>query len=201
MRTKSFAEQILDSMVDESGHCGERGLSPKQFTVLTERLREGETKNVGGSHGRTFTSTDYTGTIGRYHVCLNEYFHFNPRYTVVSIDAWIDEVPDTSDSRWVGETGERVERVVTYLGYGSYERPSFSGYGTDTVNIHRFADDEGNLLVWKTTAYLQRVDEDGFLVPIKAGTRLTLRGTVKAHDEYHGIKQTVLSRCKVTPLS
>lgn len=43
MRTKSFAEQILDSMVDESGHCGERGLSPKQFTVLTERLREGET--------------------------------------------------------------------------------------------------------------------------------------------------------------
>lgn len=198
MGTKSFAEQLLDSMVDEDGHCGERGLSPKQFAVLSERLREGETKNVGAAYNRIFTSTDYTGTIGRYRVTLNEYFHFNPRYTVVSIDAWIDEVPDTSGSRWVSEVGERVERTVTYLGYGSYERPSFSGYGTDVVHIYRFADDDGNLLVWKSTAYLQREDEVGFLVPIKAGTRLTLRGTVKAHDEYHGTKQTVLSRCKVT---
>lgn len=198
MRTKSFAEQILDSMVDESGHCGERGLSPKQFAVLSERLCEGETKNVGGAYNRVFTSTDYTGVIGRYKVRLNEFFHFNPRYTVVSIDAWIDEVPDTSGSRWVGEVGERVERTVTYLGYGSYERSSFSGYGTDVVHIYRFADDDGNLLVWKTTAYLEREDGDGFLVPIKSGSRLTLRGTVKAHDEYHGTKQTVLNRCKVT---
>ena len=198
MRTKSFAEQILDSMVDESGHCGERGLSPKQFTVLTERLREGEAKNVGGSHGRTFTSTDYTGTIGRYHVCLNEYFHFNPRYTVVSIDTWINEVPDTSNSQWVGEVRERVERTVTYLGHSSYERRSFSGYGTDTVNIYRFADDEGDLLVWKTTAYLMYYNEveDNWL-PFYAGDRLALRGTVKAHDEYRGTKQTILSRCKV----
>ena len=197
MRAKSFAEQILDSMVDENGHCGERGLSPKQFAVLAERLREGETKNVGGAYNRIFTSTDFTGVIGRYDVCLNEYFHFNPRYTVVSIDAWIDEVPDTSDSQWVGEVKERIERAVIYLGSSSYERPSFSGYGTDTVYIYRFADDEGNLFVWKTTAYLERVDEDGFSVLIGRGTRLTLRGTVKAHDDYRGTKQTVLNRCKV----
>ena len=90
MRTKSFAEQILDSMVDEDGHCGERGLSPKQFAILSERLCEGGTKNVGGAYNRTFTSTDFTGVIGRYEVHLNEFYHFNPRYTVVSIDAWID---------------------------------------------------------------------------------------------------------------
>ena len=201
MRTKSFAEQILDSMVDEDGHCGERGLSPKQFAVLSEQMCEGGTKNVGGAYGRTFTSTDYTGVIGRYDVRLNEYFHFNPRYTVVSIDAWIDEVPDTSDSQWVGEVKERIERVVTYLGHSFYERRSFSGYGMDTVNIHRFSDDEGNLLVWKTTACLERVDEDGFLASIERGTRLTLRGTVKAHDEYRGTKQTVLTRCKVTEVA
>lgn len=199
MREKSFAEQVIDSMVDESGHCGERGLSPKQFAILSERLREGKTRNVGGAYGRTFTSTDYTGTIGRYYVTLNEYFHFNPRYTVVSIDAWIDEVPDTSGSQWVGEAGERIEREVTYLGYGSYERPSFSGYGFDTVRIYRFADDDGNLLVWKTTAYLEREDGDGFAVPIEDGTRLMLRGTVKSHEEYHGVRQTALSRCKAVP--
>lgn len=198
MRDKSFAEGIIDSMVDEHGHCGERGLSEKQFAVLSKRLREGETRNMGGAYGRTFTSTDYTGTIGRYEVHLNEFFHFNPRYTVVSIDAWIDELPDTSGSRWVGEVGERIERDVTYLGYGCYERPSFSGYGTDVVYIHRFADGDGNLLVWKTAAGLDRVDEHGFLVPIEAGTRLSLRGTVKAHGEYRGTKQTVLNRCKVT---
>lgn len=199
MSTKSFAEQILDSMVDENGHCGERGLSPKQFRILSERLHEGETKSVGGAYNRTFTSTDYSGTIGRYDVRLNEYVHFNPRYTVVAIDAWIEDVPDTSASRWVGEVGERVEHETTYIGYGSYERDAFSGYGTETVYIYKFADSDGNLLVWKTTAYLEREDEDGFLVPIKRGTRLTLRGTVKSHDEYRGIKQTFLSRCRVTP--
>ena len=178
MRTKSFAEQILDSMVDEDGHCGERGLSPKQFAILSERLCEGGTKNV--------------------EVHLNEFYHFNPRYTVVSIDTWIDEVPDTSNSQWVGEVRERIERTVTYLGHSSYERRSFSGYGTDVVNIHRFADGEGNLLVWKTTACLGYYDEseDNWL-PIWAGTRLDLRGTVKAHDEYRGTKQTLLNRCKV----
>lgn len=201
MSTKSFAEQILDSMVDENGHCGERGLSPKQFRILSERLHEGETKSVGGAYNRTFTSTDYSGTIGRYDVRLNEYVHFNPRYTVVAIDAWIEDVPDTSASRWVGEVGERVEHETTYIGYGSYERDAFSGYGTETVYIYKFADSDGNLLVWKTTAYLEREDEDGFLVPIKRGTRLTLRGTVKSHDEYRGIKQTFLSRCRVTPRS
>ena len=107
-------------------------------------------------------------------------------------------MPDTSDSQWVGEVRERIERTVTYLGHGSYECRSFSGYGTDTVNIHRFADDEGNLLIWKTTAYLEYYDEaeDNWL-PFVAGARLTLRGTVKSHDEYRGTKQTVLSRCKV----
>ena len=142
-----------------------------------------------------------SGTIGRYDVRLNEYVHFNPRYTVVAIDAWIEDVPDTSASRWVGEVGERVEHETTYIGYGSYERDAFSGYGTETVYIYKFADSDGNLLVWKTTAYLEREDEDGFLVPIKRGTRLTLRGTVKSHDEYRGIKQTFLSRCRVTPRS
>lgn len=200
MKTKSFAEQIIDSMVDADGHCGERGLSPKQFAILSERLREGKTRNVGGAYGRTFTSTNYTGTIGRYYVTLNEYFHFNPRYTVVCIDAWIDEIPDTSGSQWVGEAGERIERGVTYLGYGSYERNAFSGYGTETIYIYKFVDGDGNLLVWKTTACLEQEDEDGFLVPIKRGTRLTLRGTVKDHCEYHGTKQTALSRCKVTLL-
>lgn len=184
MRTKSFAEQIIDSMVDENGHCGERGLSPKQFAILSEHLMEGETENCGGAYNRTFTSTDFTGVIGR--------------YTVVSIDTWINEVPDTSNSQWVGEVRERVERTVTYLGHSSYERRSFSGYGTDTVNIYRFADDEGDLLVWKTTAYLMYYNEveDNWL-PFYAGDRLALRGTVKAHDEYRGTKQTILSRCKV----
>lgn len=201
MRTKSFAEQIIDSMVDESGHCGERGLSPKQFEILSERLCEGETKNVGGAYNRIFTSTDFTGTIGRYSVHLNEYYHFNPRYTVVSIDTWIDEIPDTSESRWVGKVGERAEFEVTYFGYGSYERASFSGYGTDTVYIYRFATDDGNLLVWKTTAYLDRMDKQGFVLPIEPGTRLKLRGSVKGHEEYRGVQQTTLSRCRVYELT
>jgi len=54
-----------------------------------------------------------------------------------------------------------------------------------TLYINTFEDADGNLLIWKTgsQSYAQ-------------GERVTLKGTVKAHDEYRGTKQTLLTRCK-----
>lgn len=42
-------------------------------------------------------------------------------------------------------------------------------------------------IVWKTSCYLDQSE----------GSTLTLRGTIKAHSEYHGSRQTELTRCKV----
>lgn len=201
---KTFAEKIIDSLVDENGHCGERGLSEKQFAILKQNLHIVDTKERGSWHGAysgiSFSEDIWEGTIGRYEVKLSCYHHFNDRCTVVNIDKWIDELPDFEKSEHVGEIKSRIERVVTYIGESSYECEAYT-YGYETVYVYKFVDEEENLLVWKTTAILGywfvndkgRDDWKGF----KPGNTFKLRGTVKAHEEYRGNKQTVLSRCKV----
>lgn len=187
---QSFAEKILDSMVDENGHCGERGLSGKQFAILSKGLTLVERADrggwVGAYSGVNFSEEIFDGTIGRYAVKLSCFHHFNDRYTVVSIDKWTDELPTFEDSEFVGEAGSRMETDVTYVGESSYVRETYDGCGYEVLHIYKFADADGNLLVWKTTCELG----------CKAGTRLKLRGTVKKHDTYKDIKQTVLTRCK-----
>lgn len=89
------------------------------------------------------------------------------------------KVPAESCSQYVGEVGKRLDvavkemRIVT-----SWE----SVYGT--TFIYKILDNVGNVLTWKTS----------IMVPDEVKT---LKGTVKAHNEYRGVKQTELTRCKV----
>lgn len=89
-KSKQFAEKLIDSMVDESGHCGERSLSRKQFDIISQWLDKHDVDgDFGCWHGdyKTvyFTLSKYTGRIGKYEVTLHELWHFNARRTVKSI--------------------------------------------------------------------------------------------------------------------
>lgn len=204
-----FAEKIIDGMVDSDGHCGERGLSAKQFAVLSRYLDEHESERVGGWSGdyshKTFWSTDFEGNIGRYHVVLNEYMHFNPRYTVVGIDLRprdeyeaelrFKEALRFEGSDWVGEPKQRLDMELTLMRVCSYEREAYS-HGTETVRVYTLADSDGNCYVWKTTCWLDCGDGDGY-VQAKPGDRVAMRATVKEHSEYRGVRQTVITRPKV----
>lgn len=91
---------------------------------------------------------------------------------------------------YLGEVKERVEFEVTYETYFSFE----THYGT--TYIHKFVDDSGNVIIWKTSKGLYYGVEgydDGF----EKGFRCRIKGTVKEHQEYRGDKQTVLTRCKI----
>lgn len=57
---------------------------------------------------------------------------------------------------------------------------------TKDENIYKFADADGNIFLWKTQKYIDEDDKIARLV-----------GTVKAHDEFRGVKQTHLTRCKI----
>lgn len=52
--------------------------------------------------------------------------------------------------------------------------------------LYEFITEEGNILIWKTGKW---IDDEAEITVIK--------GTVKAHNEFRGIKQTELTRCKV----
>ncbi len=45
-------------------------------------------------------------------------------------------------------------------------------------------DEAGNIFVWKTGNW---IEEESFIIT----------GTVKKHEEFHGIKQTELTRCRI----
>ena len=88
---------------------------------------------------------------------------------------------DPSPSEYQGEVGDRIERAVTV----TKALPIDGYYGTSTMHI--FVDDEENVYVWTTAAKT-----------LEAGESYLLKGTIKELKTYKGIKQTVLTRCKVS---
>lgn len=218
-----FAEKIIDGMVDENGHCGERGMSAKQFDCIARYLDVEESEWVNAWHGDKFGgrvdfySTNYVGTVGKYQVVLNEFWHFNRRCTVVEInlrpadeiaaeekrreaERKLKEIGKFEHSEWVGEEKQRMELELTLIRDYSYERPAYT-YGWETAHIYTLADSDGNCFIWKTSKPLmvEHEDEDGFIDATYAepGDKVALKATVKEHGEYKGVKQTVVTRPKV----
>lgn len=93
---------------------------------------------------------------------------------------------EDSTSEYIGQEGDRITLTVTYIHSASFERElRFNKF--DTVYIHSFKDEDGNNIIWKTTNNIYQ-DED---------TKMVITGTIKGYKEYKGIKQTILTRCKL----
>ena len=90
-----------------------------------------------------------------------------------------------STSEYLAEVGEKVNLKVKLIGTYMYET-HFTYYG-ELNYIYTFKDEKGNVIVWKTSKELE----------VEEGAEVTLKGTVKTLDEYKGVKQTVLTRCRV----
>ena len=86
----------------------------------------------------------------------------------------------------------RAEMKVKLVGDYQYDRQKYAGYGYETVNIYKMADDNGNIYVWKTTSWLAFNDE-----PINRGSVIIIVATIKGESEYKGEKQTEINRVKV----
>ena len=91
-----------------------------------------------------------------------------------------------SKSNFVGQVKNRITvNVDRWKVLTSWE--SCYGYNNYvTTYLYQFVDTDDNIFTWKTQKYF----EDG--IEIK-----TLVGTVKKHTDYHGTKQTELTRCKI----
>ncbi len=86
----------------------------------------------------------------------------------------------TTESAWVGEVngkGTWTLTVALALVVGDF-RPS---------TLVTMVDADGNHFKWFASGVRD----------FEAGDVLTLKGTIKAHDEYRGVKQTQITRCKV----
>ena len=80
-------------------------------------------------------------------------------------------------SQYQGAVGERIDRNIVVIRNYKLE----TKYGNS--NMMTFEDEQGNIYLWTTTA------KDW-----PEGTKHRIRGTVKSHNLYHNIHQSVLTR-------
>lgn len=83
-------------------------------------------------------------------------------------------------NEWFGTIGERVEVMQP-------ECKLLTSWETDfgTTYLYKFITDNGLVFTWKTGK------------SIGTGKKLKVVGTIKAHTEFRGLKQTELTRCKI----
>lgn len=82
-------------------------------------------------------------------------------------------------AKYVGNIGDRLTLKLTV----EYVTPCDSAWGLS--HRHVMADADGNVFVWFAHG-----------VTYGTGDELVLKGTVKKHSEWQGVKQNVLSRCE-----
>lgn len=92
-----------------------------------------------------------------------------------------EENKELAKSEYLGEVGERITfDIDSWKALTSWE----TEWGV-TV-LYRFIDINGNVIIWKSSKYI--ADE-------KEISKLT--GTIKEHKDFNGVKQTIVTRCKV----
>lgn len=90
---------------------------------------------------------------------------------------------------YIGNIGEKLTVKATYL-----KSFSFTTYYGKT-QVHKFADEQGNILVWKTSKCVEWI-KDGYYEYIPEGSVVEIKCSVKDHNEYKGEEQTIILRCK-----
>lgn len=104
------------------------------------------------------------------------------------LQAFLDgrELPYVPESHYVGEIDSKVDSIYAeVVRFASYDSTDYYGNHC-TKHIITFKVNEGDLLVWFTTS--SKFDED---------FKGNIKFTIKNHQKYEGIKQTIVNRVSV----
>lgn len=125
-------------------------------------------------------------------IVSNEYIPLNKLGLLVSIPKAIDRYKEekkmqeekeklAKSSNYLGEVGEKIS-----VNFVSGREIACCETQFGLLHIYEFKDANGNTVVWKSSSS-KDIPESGVVT-----------GTVKTHEEYDGIKQTVILRAKIT---
>ena len=89
--------------------------------------------------------------------------------TIPTVKKMLDTAIEVNSGEYVGNVGDKINVTLTFKGY------------------HTFEDENGNTFIWVTSASKDFEENKTY----------TVKGTIKAHKEYKGVKQTNLTRCRV----
>ena len=125
-------------------------------------------------------------------IVSNEYIPLNKLGLLVSIPKAIDRYEEekkrqeekerlATESNYIGSVGDKIE-----IDFVSGREAACCETQFGLLHIYEFKDASGNVIVWKSSSG-KEIPESG-----------KISGTVKAHEEYNGVKQTVILRAKIT---
>ena len=125
-------------------------------------------------------------------IVANEYIPLNKLGLLVSIPKAIERYKEekkrqeererlAAESNYLGSVGEKIS-----VNFVSGREVACCETQFGLLHIYEFKDANGNAVVWKSCSS-KDIPESGVVA-----------GTVKAHEEYNGIKQTVILRAKIT---
>lgn len=117
---------------------------------------------------------------------ISEYFPSHLKGIVASLFAYYDRSREIerkkreNTSQFIGKVGERIplENLLCTV-----SRVVESNYGPSF--LHRFEDSKGNALTWFSSSQI-----------LMQGKTYSGVGTIKAHEDFRGTKQTLITRCK-----
>lgn len=87
------------------------------------------------------------------------------------------------------EVDEKVNLELKLLKYTYFERESYGYYDSGVTYVYTFIDDNGRVVVWKTT-------KGSFAREENLNKKYNVSGRIKEFTEYKDVKQTILTRCR-----
>ena len=104
-------------------------------------------------------------------------------------------------SAFLGVENERREFKLHVDKMVEIEVPKFNYYDSGIMRIFLMRDQDGNRVVYKTKSAWYITLQDGICSFVHEGDDITIKGTIKAHTEYKGEKQTIIQRAKVLSIA
>lgn len=93
---------------------------------------------------------------------------------------------EAKNAKHIGNVGERIEFKIDSIHVLTAWHNDFGGYYGGYVYLYKLTDESGNVFIWKTQTELDEKD-----------IGKTIKGTIKEHGEFNGVKQNIITRCKV----
>lgn len=160
-----------------------------EITVKTDTAIAKEDVEVAVEKAKRFPDEPYYNNLKV--IVENEYVPLNKLGLLVSIPKTIDRYEEekrrqeekerlAEESNYLGSVGEKIS-----VNFVSGREVACCETQFGLLHIYEFKDANGNTVVWKSSSS-KDIPESGVVT-----------GTVKAHEEYDGIKQTVILRAKI----
>lgn len=160
-----------------------------EITVKTNTVIAKEDVEVAVEMVKRFPDEPYYNNLKV--IVENEYIPLNKLGLLVSIPKAIDRYEEekrrqeekeklAAESNYLGSVGEKIS-----VNFVSGREVACCETQFGLLHIYEFKDANGNAVVWKSNSS-KDIPESG-----------TVTGTVKAHEEYNGIKQTIILRAKI----